>query len=223
MPRCVTTHPLISRRQLHNRTAATVAESEPAAEPTAAEAAEPTADDRGREPAAAHEGLGDGKRHGRGLSRYRHDLGRQVALVVVVRTIRRPLTVEATWRRTTRLATLCLEYATRAGASAACTAPPPITAPPQAQAQSLARAIRTDIGSLSRLPVGRAQIRTTATPVAMGSERPRFLKRNRLNHLYRPERRASHRGAIPSTIDVPDRDAFDARAKYRSRRFIPRP
>jgi hypothetical protein len=36
-------------------------------------------------------------------------------------------------------------YADRGAASDTCIAPPPITAPPQAQAQSFARAIRTDI------------------------------------------------------------------------------
>ncbi|PQM27815.1 hypothetical protein CVO77_04435 [Sphingopyxis lindanitolerans] len=42
-----------------------------------------------------------------------------------------------------------------AGTSAICIAPPPMSAPPQVQAQSLARAIRTDIISFSLFPLRR--------------------------------------------------------------------
>jgi hypothetical protein len=59
----------------------------------------------------------------------------------------------ATWR--TGAAFACLTIFTLrywpcfAGVSATCTAPPPISAQPAAQADSFARAIRTDIGVLS--------------------------------------------------------------------------
>ena len=82
--------------------------------------------------------------------------GGQVVVVVVV-TIRRRGAREATSvRLTIRLATLCftvfcLTTAAR-GRSATCTAPPPITAPPHAQAQSFAKAIRTDMIFSSLLP-----------------------------------------------------------------------
>lgn len=70
-------------------------------------------------------------------------------VVVVVTTLRtRDLATLATRARTTRFLYV-LAYAGRAfGApSATLTAPPPIMAPPHAQAQSLAMAIRTDIAS----------------------------------------------------------------------------
>ncbi len=74
---------------------------------------------------------------------------------MTLRTRRTVLTrsERATWR--TGLALACLTIFTLrywpclAGVSATCTAPPPISAHPAAQADSFARAIRTDIGSLS--------------------------------------------------------------------------
>ncbi len=78
-------------------------------------------------------------------------------------TIRRTrLTLRGASRRTTRLRALtgpltCLTYcgAAEAGASATCTAPPPTSAPPAAQADSFARAIRTDISvAFSSSPEG---------------------------------------------------------------------
>ena len=88
----------------------------------------------------------------------------------VVTTRRTRLTgLRAAWRlRTTFLPaqgvqdfTVC---ARAAGTSAICIAPPPMIAPPQEQAQSLARAIRTDIG-FSFFPVAGAKRHPPAPPV----------------------------------------------------------
>ncbi|BBB12795.1 hypothetical protein [Sphingopyxis sp. FD7] len=75
--------------------------------------------------------------------------------------------LRAAWRlRTTFLGaqgehlTVC---ARAEGTSATCIAPLPIIAPPQVQAQSLARAIRTDIGS-SLFPVAGAKRQRPGTP-----------------------------------------------------------
>jgi len=70
-------------------------------------------------------------------------VGGQMVRVVVTtrRTLPAPRTATCRTRRF-----VFLTWATRGLAdSATCTAPPPITAPPQAQAQSFAKAIRTDI------------------------------------------------------------------------------
>lgn len=76
--------------------------------------------------------------------------GAQAAVVVVVVTRRIRPPVDANWRRTIRLDTIFLAYTARFGLSATCTAPPPIRAPPHAQAHNFAKAIRTDISSLFR-------------------------------------------------------------------------
>jgi hypothetical protein len=77
-------------------------------------------------------------------------VGAQTVRVVVVTTRRFGFVTDATrtGRCTTRLVILVLTV--RLGVSAICTAPPPITAPPQAHAHNFAKAIRTDISSLSR-------------------------------------------------------------------------
>jgi hypothetical protein len=70
--------------------------------------------------------------------------GWQATCVVVTTRLR-------TWRATTGRATACLITLRLIGVrlaawvSATCTAPPPIMAPPHAQAQSFAKAIRTDM------------------------------------------------------------------------------
>ncbi|BCI69455.1 hypothetical protein SPKIRA_02850 [Sphingomonas paucimobilis] len=67
--------------------------------------------------------------------------------VVTVRRVTTRRTGLAGTRRWTifRPGLVCLTTAGRLGLSTMCTAPPPITAPPAAQAVSFARAIRTDI------------------------------------------------------------------------------
>jgi hypothetical protein len=67
-------------------------------------------------------------------------------------TVRARVTRWARARWTTRLRILgtlrtCCTSCDREGACDTCTAPPPISAPPQVQAQSFAKAIRTDIHS----------------------------------------------------------------------------
>ena len=109
-------------------------------------------------------------------------VGEQVPLVVVVVTIRRGpwIRVVAT-RRTT-----CLVWAGWRVTSATCTAPPPMTAPPQAQAQSLAKAIRTDIAfsfSLPALPL--RQIPFPHRQFAIRPSAKQRIKRKRINHLNR--------------------------------------
>ncbi|GEM_PF-3104507 len=85
---------------------------------------------------------------------------RMMRLVVTTRRIR--LTgLRAAWRlRTTFLPTQGEQdltvWARALGTSAICIAPLPMIAPPQVQAQSLARAIRTDIG-FSFFPVAGAK------------------------------------------------------------------
>ena len=85
---------------------------------------------------------------------------RMMRLVVTTRRIR--LTgLRAAWRlRTTFLPTQGEQdltvWARALGTSVICIAPVPISAPPQVQAQSLARAIRTDIG-FSFFPVAGAK------------------------------------------------------------------
>ena len=68
-------------------------------------------------------------------------------VVVTVRRVTTRRTGTAATRRCTilRLGLVCFRTAGRLGLSTMCTAPPPITAPPAAQAVSFARAIRTDI------------------------------------------------------------------------------
>ena len=70
-----------------------------------------------------------------------------VVVVTVRRTTRRGAATRRTVRRTTRFFTIVCCCTTRglATRSVTYTPLPPITAPPQAQAQSLARAMRTDI------------------------------------------------------------------------------
>jgi hypothetical protein len=99
-------------------------------------------------------------------------------LVVTTRRIR--LTgLRAAWRlRTTFLPTQGEQdltvWARALGTSVICIAPVPISAPPQVQAQSLARAIRTDIG-FSFFPVAGAK-RHPPTPVSPSL----YLKRSKL-------------------------------------------
>ena len=89
-----------------------------------------------------------------------------VWVVVIVRTLR------ITLRCATRTgAFACLIYwrliSVRCGASAIWTAPPPMIAPPHAQAHNLAKAIRTDIAHtlFSLMPTGRcAEIQTASLP-----------------------------------------------------------
>lgn len=72
--------------------------------------------------------------------------GAQLVVVTVLRTMRLGAA------RCTGFALIGLDLMWRmrsGGFSATCTAPPPITAPPQAQAQSFAKAIRTDIAEYS--------------------------------------------------------------------------
>jgi len=72
--------------------------------------------------------------------------GGHSALVVV--TVRRTTRVRAGWVRacrTTRFFAICGTGGRAACVSATCTAPPPTIAPPHAQAQSFAKAIRTDM------------------------------------------------------------------------------
>lgn len=94
-------------------------------------------------PAAGKSATGSGGGSGTGVLAMLIAGGGQMVRVVV--TTRRTFAARrtATWR-TIRL--VFLTCATRGLAdSATCTAPPPITAPPQAQAHSFAKAIRTDI------------------------------------------------------------------------------
>ena len=91
---------------------------------------------------------------------------RMIRLVVTTRRIR--LTgLRAAWRlRTTFLVAQGEQdwtvWARAFGTSAICIAPLPMMAPPQVQAQSLARAIRTDIG-FSFFPVARYEAPPTDT------------------------------------------------------------
>ncbi len=103
----------------------------------------------------------------------------QEVVRVIVRRRRWRVGAVATWRRamwrTARGGLFtCLTYwaGPRAGASATCTAPPPISAPPAAQADNFARAIRTDI-SLRLLSLSGPATIKLRTPVPR--ERQRVL------------------------------------------------
>jgi hypothetical protein len=79
------------------------------------------------------------------------------AQAVTVRTVRLTRFTTRVLGATGRALTLALLATVTAGrgVSATCTAPPPSNAPPQAQAESLARAVRTDINddlSVAPLP-----------------------------------------------------------------------
>lgn len=90
-------------------------------------------------------------------------VGAQAVRVVVTTRRRFGTWATCTGRRTTRL--VILVYWVRLGVSATWTAPPPMIAPPHAHAHNLAKAIRTDISSLSRCWRRRQiPVHGTATP-----------------------------------------------------------
>ncbi len=103
-------------------------------------------------------------------------------LVVVVVTMRRPgRRTWATWRVTTRCATRCLTIVR--GRSATWTAPPPINAPPQAQAHSFAKAILTDITTLPRWRRDGSPALTSSNWVtACSHSEKQSIKRKSINH-----------------------------------------
>lgn len=77
-------------------------------------------------------------------------VGAHVVRVVVTTRRARGRCTAATCGRATRLTSTRFVFAVRLELSATCTAPPPIRAPPHAQAHNLAKAILTDISSLFR-------------------------------------------------------------------------
>jgi hypothetical protein len=77
-------------------------------------------------------------------------VGAHVWRVVVTTRRTRDRGAAAICGRATRLTRTRLVFAVLCGRSAICTAPPPIRAPPHAHAHNFARAILTDISSLSR-------------------------------------------------------------------------
>jgi len=77
-------------------------------------------------------------------------VGAQVVRVVVVTRRTRGRCTAAICGRATRLTSTRLVLAVRLELSTTCTAPPPIRAPPHAQAHNLAKAILTDIASFFR-------------------------------------------------------------------------
>ncbi|MEQ8309803.1 MAG: hypothetical protein RIA72_03810 [Sphingopyxis sp.] len=109
---------------------------------------------------------------------------------LVVTTRRTRFTgLRAAWRLRTTFLPVQGEHlavcARAAGTSATCIAPLPIIAPPQVHAQSLARAIRTDIDFLS-FPL---QVRSANDPAPSftfryAAERPKLCeRRNRVNRV----------------------------------------
>jgi hypothetical protein len=102
-------------------------------------------------------------------------VGVHVLAVVVRTTLRTRLTLRTgLWCAIFR--TLCFFFATlwtcAGGVSATCIAPPPISAPPQVQAQSFARAMRTDIFPtfFSLGTIGAADLRTGSLCLLMCQE-----------------------------------------------------
>ena len=105
-----------------------------------------------------------------------------------VRAIRRTLVLTRAARgrwRTADFTLACLTIAGRSGAvSATCTAPPPMIAPPQVQAQSFARAILTDISppvDSSAVTPGQ-WVTNPAAASAIAKEDQDWIKRKRVNH-----------------------------------------
>ncbi|WP_168727331.1 hypothetical protein [Sphingomonas aquatica] len=80
--------------------------------------------------------------------------------------------------------------------SVTCTAPPPTTAPPHAQAQSFARAIRTDIATLFQIfrPIVRSRARSTGL-LLISQSAEQSVKFNNVNHdLISPKAHGDYNG-----------------------------
>ncbi len=96
------------------------------------------------------------------------------------------------------------DWARAAGTSAICIAPLPMIAPPQVQAHSLARAIRTDIDfSLSRCGCAR---RFAAVP-STGCKRPKLCERgNCVNRVCLSDSGICLPESTLNSITVPNQD-----------------
>ena len=95
-----------------------------------------------------------------------------------------------------------------AGTSLICIAPVPMIAPPQVQAQSLARAIRTDIGSLS-FPVAwweGATPRHPLAPLAMAKRPKDCERRNCVNRVHLSDSGKRRTESTPHSPIVPKRN-----------------
>lgn len=98
------------------------------------------------------------------------------------------------------------DWAARAfGTSVTCIAPLPISAPPQVQAQSFARAIRTDIG-FSFFPVAGAKRHPpTPIPPSLYAKRSKLCERgNRVNRVCLSDSGKSDAESIKIAITVPN-------------------
>ena len=101
------------------------------------------------------------------------------------------------------------------GFSATCTAPPPMTAPPQVQAQSFARAILTDIISilfLAGLSKGLDQCSCAAWPC--GQMQSRLLRGKHVNHLVARKGRVLGRASGFRPITEHDRIGSERRRRF---------